>query len=82
MEYFILFVERTLAVMPGREVESRQNLREICDTFANSEEAKDMGLKVRVETKQADFTTESMSSLSSESVRSQKSVCLPIIKYI
>lgn len=58
--------------MPGREVESRQNLREICNTFASSDEARDMEEKVRVETKQADFASGSRSSLSSESVKCHK----------
>lgn len=57
-DYYI----RTLAVTPGREEESRTQIREICEAFSSSEEARDIDEKVRAEIKDVDYLSVHSSS--------------------
>lgn len=63
-----IFFNRTLAVLPGKESESRKNIRRICDTFASSGTAKDIDEKVQEEVKLVEPMNTSGSSNSLESV--------------
>ena len=49
------FYIRTLAVFPGKEDESRENIRAICDAFAVSEQGKEIEEKARAEIKDMDY---------------------------
>ncbi|CAL8147553.1 unnamed protein product [Orchesella dallaii] len=62
------FYIRTLAVIPGKAEESRKTIREICDSFAQSDEAKSIEEKVKEEVMQHDFLNASSSSLASDSL--------------
>ena len=66
------FYIKTLAVYPGKEDESRENIRSICDAFSVSEQGREIEEKVRAEMKDVDYISIHSSN---DSVRLNQGVC-------